>query len=269
VIFLARGFMKEWREKSVMNLMRILAPDFALGKVIGMRRSLVDIISLLVREPSKQSVHFAKLMLMVKPHYSMVTNKNLITLYKLVQKVNAMSLPGAIVECGVWNGGSAAIMGLANEEDRRNRMDRTMWLFDSFEGVPRPGDKDGEQEREGYFVGWNRGHIAMVKRIFARLGVPIEQVNIVRGWFDNTLATAPVEQIAILHVDSDWYDSVKIVLDTFYDRISPGGFIILNDYGAWPGCNRATADFLTAHGLQDILLTQIEPTTGAYFQKPV
>src|SRR5262249_28191605 len=103
-----------------MNIIRLLTPDFTIGKVIVLRRSLADSIELLAREPSKQSIRFAKLMLQVKPRYSMVTNKNLITLYKLVQRVNAMRLPGAIVECGVWNGGSAAIMGLANQEDSHN-----------------------------------------------------------------------------------------------------------------------------------------------------
>jgi O-methyltransferase len=251
-----------------MNIVKLLTPDFALGKMIVMRRSLADSLNLLVRQPSKQSVRFAKLMLQVKPRYSMVTNKNLITLYQLVQRANAMRLPGAIVECGVWNGGSAAIMGLANQDDSYHRMTRTIWLFDSFEGVPRPGEQDGKQEREGFFEGWNKGHIAMVHRIFAKLGVPMDHVRIVRGWFDATLQTAPIDRIAILHIDSDWYDSVKIVLDTFYDRVVPGGFIILNDYGAWQGCNRALADFIVERGLQDVPLTVVEPMTGAYFQKP-
>jgi O-methyltransferase len=246
-----------------------LAPDFAIGKIIGMRRSMADSLAMLIREPSKQSVHFARLMLKIKPHYSMVTNKNLITLYKLVQQANAAQVPGAIVECGVWNGGSAAIMGLANKEDKQNYMERAIWLFDSFEGVPRPGQNDGKTEREGYFVGWNKGHIAMVKRIFAYLGLSMEHVHIVPGWFDRTLPNADPGQIAILHIDSDWYDSVKIVLDTFYDRVMPGGFIILNDYGAWPGCNRAVVDFFKEHDLQNVALIEVEPTTGAYFQKPI
>jgi O-methyltransferase len=252
-----------------MNRMKILAPDFALGKLIGMRRSIADCLAMLIREPSKQSVHFATLMLKVKPNYSMVTNKNLITLYKLVQQANAIKIPGAIVECGVWNGGSAAIMGLANKEDKQNHMDRSIWLFDSFEGVPKPGDNDGKPEREGYFVGWNKGYIPMVDRIFTRLGLSMDNVHIVRGWFEHTLTDANIEQIAILHIDSDWYDSVKIVLDTFYDRVMPGGFVILNDYGAWPGCNRAIADFFKERDIHNVVLVEVEPTTGAYFQKPM
>src|SRR5438132_7181813 len=147
-------------------------------------------------------------------------------------------------------------------------MNRTIWLFDSFQGLPRPTEKDGKPERENYFKGWCKGDVNKVRRIFARLGVPVDLVKIVPGWFENTLKTAPVNRIAILHIDADWYESVKLVLDVFYDKVVPGGFIILNDYGTWPGCNQAVDDFFAEHNLNDIDLTIVEPSIGAYFQKP-
>jgi O-methyltransferase len=199
----------------------------------------------------------------------MVTNRNLETLYNLVQRVSSLNLAGDIVECGVWNGGSAAIMALANTTQKENCIDRSIWLFDSFQGLPQATEKDGTIERQSYFEGWNKGDIHKVKQVFAKLGLSLDQVKIIPGWFNDTLGTAAVEQIAILLIDADWYDSVKIVLDTFYDKVVPGGFVILNDYNTWEGCNRALDDFLTERHLKDIAITEVEPTTGAYFQKPL
>ena len=250
------------------KIFKLLAPDFPLGKIIVLRKAIADNIKLLVFQPTRKSLRFARLMLQVKPAYTMVTNKNLIALYNLVQRANSLDLPGHIVECGVWNGGSAAIMGLANIQDTQNYRNRTIWLFDSFQGLPPPTHKDGNRERVNYFQGWNKGDSGKVKHVFGKLGVPLDHVRIIPGWFEKTLRTAPVDRIAILHVDADWYESVKLVLDVFYDKVVPGGFIILNDYGAWEGCNHALADFFAENGMSDIKITQIEPTTGAYFQKP-
>jgi len=207
-------------------------------------------------------------MLKVKPKFTMVTNKNLLTLYHLVKEVNRLGLQGDIVECGVWNGGSAAIMGLADVESDSTPNKRRIWLFDSFQGLPPPGEKDDEAERLNYFEGWNKGDVAKVHQVFTKLNVPFTNVEIVPGWFDTTLKAAQIERIAILHVDSDWYESVKVVLDVFYPKVLPGGFVILNDYGAWAGCNRAFGDFVAEHDMKDIELSIVEPMTGAYFQKP-
>jgi O-methyltransferase len=250
------------------NWPKLLTADFTLGKIINLRKAFADSVRLLIREPTCESLELTKLMLKVKPQYTMVTNKNLITLYRLVQRVNKLGLPGDIVECGVWNGGSAAVMGWANNRETRNCMNRTIWLFDSFQGLPRPTEKDGKPERENYFKGWCKGDVNKVRRIFARLGVPVDLVKIVPGWFEHTLKTAPVDRIAILHIDADWYESVKLVLNVFYDKVVPGGFVILNDYGAWPGCNQAIADYFVEHDFRHIEINIVEPSTGAYFQKP-
>jgi O-methyltransferase len=250
------------------NWPKLLTADFTLGKIINLRKAFADGVGLLLREPTYESLELAKLMLKVKPQYTMVTNKNLIALYRLVQRVNKLGLPGDIVECGVWNGGSAALMGLADGQNTHSYKNRMLWLFDSFQGLPRPTEKDGNVERENYFEGWCKGDVNRVRRIFAKLGVSPDVVRIVPGWFENTLRNSPVDCIAILHIDADWYESVKLVLDVFYDKVVPGGFIILNDYGTWPGCNQAVDDFFAEHNLNDIDLTIVEPSIGAYFQKP-
>jgi O-methyltransferase len=250
------------------NFCKLRSPDFTLGKILVVRKAIADVLKLLINQPNRESFRFAKLMFTVKPRYTMVTNTNLLTLYRLVQRLNSLDVSGDIVECGVWNGGSAAILGLANLATDESRRNRKIWLFDSFQGVPPATERDGSVERRSYFEGWNKGDVDKVKQVFTKLGVPLDQVKIVSGWFNETLKTADVEQIAMLHIDADWYDSVKLVLDTFYDKVLPGGFIVLNDYNTWEGCNKALNDFLTERHVKDIVITEVEPTTGAYFQKP-
>jgi O-methyltransferase len=251
------------------NFSKLRSPDFTFGKLLVLTKAIVDSLRLLLWRRDGESVQFLRLMLTVKPRYTMVTNKNLITLYGLVQRVNSRDVAGDIVECGVWNGGSAAIMGLANATQKKNALNRSIWLFDSFQGLPQATEKDGAIERRSYFEGWNKGDVRKVKQVFTKLGVSLDHVEIIPGWFNDTLKTAAIEQIAILHIDADWYDSVKLVLDVFYDKVVPGGFIILNDYNTWEGCNKALNDFLTERNLKDIAITEVEPTTGAYFQKPM
>ena len=251
-----------------LNIHKLLAPDFTIGKIMVTRKSIADSLKLIIRHPTTESLRFAGLMLKVKPQFTMVTNKNLLTLYKLVQEVNGKDLPGDIVECGVWNGGSAAVMSVANMDKIHSSNERIIWLFDSFQGLPPAGEKDGESERRNYFEGWNKGDIGKVRQVFDKLGVSLAGVRIIPGWFDKTLKSAEVDRIAILHIDADWYQSVKLVLDVFYDKVVHGGFIILNDYGAWSGCNRALADFLAERNIHDLDLKIVEPSTGAYFKKP-
>jgi O-methyltransferase len=245
-----------------------LTPDYIPGKIIVTIKTILDSLRLIIQQPSRQSVRFAMLMFKLKPFYTMVTNKNLITLYELVRQMNQCGLPGDIVECGVWNGGSAAIMGLSNKLHPLKEGNRHMWLFDSFEGVPRATDKDGTLERARHFEGWNKGNITRVRGIFKKLNISLENIKIVPGWFNVTLPRAEVKEIAILHIDADWYESVKLVLDVLYNRVVPGGFIILNDYNTWKGCNLAVEEFFKEHHLQNIAIVEVEPTTGAYFQKP-
>src|SRR5439155_5211610 len=119
-------------------------------------------------------------------------------------------------------------------------------------------ERDGNIAGEPSFKGWLKGDIEKVKRVFHKLDIPLDNVNIIPGWFDETLKTAPIDSIAILHVDADWYDSVKAVLETFYDRVVPGGFIILDDYGYWQGCDRALADYFIEHRIENIAIKQVD-----------
>ena len=193
--------------------------------------------------------------------YTAVFVPRLVTLYKLSEEVNQLSLPGDFVECGVYNGGSAAIMASFCE---KTELKRNVWLFDSFEGLPKPTDIDGHEAPA--YEGWCHGDLAKVKRIFQKLSIPESRVHIVKGWFQDTFPTVEIPQIAILHIDADWYESVKLCLEKFYDCVQPGGYIVLDDYGDWLGCKIATDEFIKSKAL-GVKLIQVD-NTGFYFQKP-
>ena len=250
-----------------MNLIKLTSTDFLAGRILLSGKALLDLLWFLIRNPQAKSLRLAVLILQLIPRYTKVSVKRLINLYRLVQRTNKLNLPGDIVECGVWNGGSAAMMGVADQDDTTSSKVRKLWLFDSFRGLPPPSNKDGKQERETYFQGWCQGELEKVKRIFRRFRLSLQHVNIIAGWFDETLQTADLQTIALLHIDADWYASVKIVLETFYDKVVEGGFVVLDDYWRWPGCREAVTDYIKEHQIQGVVLQQAD-LHGIYFQKP-
>lgn len=193
--------------------------------------------------------------------YTAVFVPRLVALYKMSEEINRSSVPGDIVECGVYNGGSAALMA---SFCKNSPLSRDIWLFDSFEGLPRPTDKDGDEAPA--YEGWCYGDLSKVRKIFQKLGIPESRVHIVKGWFQDTFPSVQIRDIALLHIDADWYESVKLCLEKFYDNVQPGGYIVLDDYGDWEGCRIATDEFLKRQAL-DAKLIQVD-YTGYYFQKP-
>jgi O-methyltransferase len=193
--------------------------------------------------------------------YTAVFVPRLVALYKLSEEINQRSMPGDIVECGVYNGGSAAIMAALCE---KTPVSRSVWLFDSFEGLPKPTDKDGDEAPA--YEGWCHGDLSKVKEVLRKLRIPESRIHIVKGWFRDTFPKVEIPKIAILHIDADWYESVKLCLEKFYDSVQPGGYIVLDDYGDWQGCRIATDEFLKKR-VHDVKLIQVD-YTGFYFQKP-
>ena len=248
-----------------MNINKLIVPDFFPGRLRVYAEEYWGLLKMLAVRPNKESFRLAKMILKVKPRHTMAKNGNLLNLHRLAGHVAAEKIPGDLVECGVWNGGSSAIMGKALMECGGLK-GRRLWLFDSFEGVPKPGEKDGWFERTFYFKGWNKGDIQHVREAFARLNVPMDNVRIVPGWFNQTLKSSAVERIALLHIDADWYDSVRDILEAFYERVVPGGFVVLDDYGSWQGCRSAVHDFISMHGLA-VKIVRVS-RIGAFFQMP-
>jgi len=174
--------------------------------------------------------------------------------YSLMRYVVDGGVPGDYVEAGVHVGDSAA--AVAQLIHSRNSAKR-MFLYDSFLGMPEAQrDLDGayamelspSADPEG--KGW--GHEASAANVAARiaaLGVTFPQVVIREGWFNETFRSEPTPHgsIAMLMVDGDWYGSILESLEAFYDKVSPGGVIFIDDYGYWEGARRALNAFLRSH----------------------
>ena len=136
-----------------------------------------------------------------------------------------------------------------------------------FVGCRRQATKTANRQGRPISKGGVKGEPEKVKQIFRRFRLSLQHVNIIPGWFDETLQTADLQTIAILHIDADWYASVKIVLETLYDKVVEGGFVVLDDYWRWPGCREAVTDYLKEHQIQGVELKQAD-LHGVYFQKP-
>jgi O-methyltransferase len=192
--------------------------------------------------------------------YSMLSYINLFFLQELARRADALELRGDFVECGVYRGGSAGVLGY---QAMRSPAHRNLWLYDAFAGMPAGSKMDDDYSRsiEGQFVGSED----QTRRILRRLGVTEGRYEIVRGWFEDTLPKAQPPPVSLLHVDCDFYDPVKLTLETFYPHLEPKGFVILNDYGAFAGCRTAADEFLDKTGAQGSL-SQIDQD-AYYFQK--
>ena len=244
---------------------KIITPDFLFGKILVFFRTLLDISILLATKPSMNNLSLSLTILRLKPKFTMVANENLINLHKYVNSINLNNIAGDIVECGVWNGGSAALMGLTDQTNSKNH--RAIWLFDSFEGLPPPGKNDEEYEKNNYFKGWNKGSMVKVREAFNKLELDTSKLKFRKGYFSESLKdTQDLKEIALLHIDSDWYDSVLIVLEKLYDKVSVGGFIVLDDFNAWQGCNKAVKDFFSSRSIDEIEIFE-NKRHGAMFIK--
>ena len=196
----------------------------------------------------------------VRP-YSMLSYVNLFFLQELARRADALALRGDFVECGVYRGGSAGLLGY---HAMRSPAKRNLWLYDAFAGMPAASEMDDEYSRsiQGQYVGSE----AQTRRILRCLGVADDRYKIICGWLADTLPKAEPCSIALLHVDCDFYDPVKLTLETFFPHVETGGFVILNDYGGFAGCRVATDEFLEQKSSEISSLSQIDQD-AYYFQK--
>ena len=188
---------------------------------------------------SVSSEPFARFYKTVRP-YTMSGNRRLRGLYTAIRHVTAHGIAGDVVECGTARGGSAALMGLALKEAGA---DRTLWVFDTFEGIPPPTTADPDYDIAALYTGDFLGELEDVAALFRRLGI-LDRARLVKGLFQDTVPRAEVGAIAVLHLDGDWYESVKVCLEALYDRVSRGGIIQIDDYGHWKGARKAVEEFM-------------------------
>ena len=196
---------------------------------------------------------------------TMVGSKRLDNLRSCVETVLRDGVPGDLIETGVWRGGASIFLrGLLAAH---GVTDRVVWVADSFEGLPKP-DAERYPADEGD-EHWTRPELAIsleqVQANFARYGLLDDQVRFLQGWFKDTLPTAPIEQLAVARLDGDLYESTTDALAALWPKVSVGGFVIIDDYGAIEACKAATDDFRVAHGITDELV-QID-WTGWFWRR--
>jgi O-methyltransferase len=185
--------------------------------------------------------HYEHPLPIVLPH-SLVDPLNLLFLKRVAERLDRTGVPGDFVETGVYRGGTAGV--LASQAVKNP--ERRLWLFDAFAGMPAASEQDDQRSHdiEGQYVGSE----AQTRKILARVGMDPARTELRVGWFDDTFPHADVERIALLHVDCDFYDPVKLTLDTFYERVVPGGYVVINDYGSYEGARIAVDEFLAGPG---------------------
>lgn len=189
---------------------------------------------------------------------TMMGRARLDNLQELTTRVLGEGVPGDLVETGVWRGGGVALMSgvLAAYGDE----DRRVWACDSFQGLPEP---DVERyPMDGTLVINDPGtkylmdkvlavSVEEVRRNIARYGLLHDRINFLEGWFSETLPTAPIDQIALLRLDGDLYESTMDVLVHLEPKVSPGGFVIIDDYNGLEACSAAVTDYRAEHGIDD------------------
>ncbi|MDB9511830.1 macrocin O-methyltransferase [Kamptonema animale CS-326] len=191
---------------------------------------------------------FMDLFEQVRP-YTMTSIEALFALYTSVNYVLDRQIPGDIVECGVWRGGSALLAALIMKA--RKVSDRQLYLYDTFQGMPTPTEFDVDKygrtgfemmEQYGDEVGWCYASLEDVQAAFSVHNFDFE-IHFVQGDVIETLEKIKPEIISVLRLDTDWYESTALEFQLLYPRLSTGGVLIVDDYGCWAGSRKATDDY--------------------------
>ena len=182
--------------------------------------------------------------------HTMIGLKRLDNLQSCVEQVLRDGIPGDLIETGVWRGGACIFMRAILQAHGDTA--RTVWVANSFAGLPPP---DAETYRADAGDLLHTHDVLAVSREtvannFAAYGLLDEQVRFLQGWFKDTLPDAPIRQLAVMRLDGDMYESTIQALDALYDRLSPGGFVIIDDYFLKP-CAQAVHDFRDRRGIAD------------------
>ena len=199
----------------------------------------------------------------VRP-FTMTSAERVWSLLQAVRYVTESQLPGALVECGVWRGGS--VIAMVKKLQDLGMQDRQIWLYDTFQGMTEPTAEDVEAStgatartlmdttpvNDGNNV-WALATRADVEQNLRSTGYPSDRFTFVQGDVAQTLTTHIPDQIALLRLDTDWYESTRIGLEVLYPRLVVGGVCILDDYGHWQGARKAVDDYFAEQGIHPFM----------------
>ena len=196
---------------------------------------------------------------------TMIGLQRLTNVQECLELVIAEGVPGDVIETGVWRGGTVIFMRAVFAA--HGVTDRTVWVADSFVGLPAPRPEVYPADKGLDF----RVHaelavsVDQVKANFRRYGLLDEQVRFLVGWFSETLPMAPIERLALMRLDGDLYESTMDALSSLYPKLSTGGFVIIDDYGVIPACAQAVNDYRTAQGITSPIIPI--DNSGVYWRR--
>jgi O-methyltransferase len=211
---------------------------------------------------------FNKIMNFCKP-FSMTSEERLYAVNKAIDYVVKNNIKGDIIECGVWRGGSSmcAMLSLLS----LNNNDRTFYLYDTFEGMTEPTEQDKDSlgnEAKTYYENrkkttddmmWCYAPIDDVKKNIRSTNYPENLVNYVKGKVEETIPETTPESIAVLRLDTDWYESTYHEMVHLFPKLVKGGVLIIDDYGHWTGARKAVDQYFKENNIQ-MLLNRVDYT---------
>jgi len=201
-------------------------------------------------------------------HFTQTSIERMYALYKATEYVARSGLPGDVVECGVWKGGSAMLSALTLL--RLGDMHRHICLYDTFKGMPGPTARDGLdvwgrdardewlKRRAGEVNEWCYSSLEEVRQNMESTGFPADRLTYIEGKVEETIPREASTEIAILRLDTDWYESTWHELVHLYPRLVPGGVLIVDDFGHWSGARDATLEYFEEQGA--VLLSRVDYT---------
>jgi O-methyltransferase len=202
-----------------------------------------------------------------KPLYAdtMIGMKRLNNIEYCIREAIKNNVEGDFIELGVWRGGAVILMRALLKD--LNVTDRNVWVADSFEGLPPPDTKRYPADKGDRHSKYEELAISMedVKHNFEKYGLLDDQVKFLKGWFKDTLPTAPINKLALLRLDGDMYESTMDGLVNLYPKLSKGGFIIIDDWGAVSACRKAVEDYRKKYSINEKII-EVD-WTGIYWKK--
>lgn len=190
--------------------------------------------------------------------YTMTSLERLYGVDQAMAYIGRESIPGDLVECGVWKGGSTmmACMHLLEQHDNERRV----WLYDTFAGMPQPTAEDPKEAHREWREHERGTHneycyspIDEVRRNVLSTGIDPTRVQFVQGKVEDTIPASMPKKIALLRLDTDWYESTKHELEHLWPRLEVGGILIIDDYGHWTGARTAVDEFFDNLGYRPLL----------------
>jgi hypothetical protein len=196
--------------------------------------------------------------------HSMLSGKRLDNIRFCVETALRDLIPGDLIETGVWRGGATIFMRAILKAHAVT--DRTVWVADSFRGLPHPSPRyPADADSTLHDVRELAVSLEEVSENFRKYDLLDGQVRFIEGWFSQTLPDCPIEALAVLRLDGDMYGSTMDALNALYPRLSIGGYLIVDDYGAVPACKSAVQDFRDRHQIRESMI-EVD-WTAVYWRK--